>query len=136
MCTYVSVRVEQRAGHTTPREGTACTCIHVCSCTTCTCISKCTYTVCVKKLPINGPFNVVPVSVERPVYAKFFDASCTCSSVVERSGWSVKCRGFESHPRQLIFLSKSDCLGCAVLLCHVICTTLLNYFFLPFLISH
>ena len=27
---------------------------------------------------------------------------------------SVECRGFESHPRQLIFLRKSDCLGCAV----------------------
>ena len=35
---------------------------------------------------------------------------CTCS---------VECRGFESHPRQLIFLRKSDCLGCAVLLCLV-----------------
>ena len=26
------------------------------------------------------------------------------------------CRGFESHLRQLIFLWKSDCLGCVVLL--------------------
>ena len=39
--------------------------------------------------------------------------SCRCSSVVEQS---VESHGFESHPRQLIFLSKSDCLGCAVLL--------------------
>ena len=31
----------------------------------------------------------------------------------------VECHGFESHPRQLIFLRKSDCLGCAVLLCLV-----------------
>ena len=38
---------------------------------------------------------------------------------------SVECCGFESHPRQLIFLRKSDCLGCAVLLC------LLASFFLP-----
>ena len=26
---------------------------------------------------------------------------------------------YMSHPRQLIFLRKSDCLGCAVLLCLV-----------------
>ena len=39
-------------------------------------------------------------------------------------------RGFESHPRQLIFLRKSDCLGCAMLLC-LVCLTLLAYFFLP-----
>ena len=38
---------------------------------------------------------------------------------------------FESHPRQLIFLRKSDCLGCAVLLCFVVCMTLLASFFLP-----
>ena len=43
----------------------------------------------------------------------------------------VECRGFESHPRQLIFLRKSDCLWCAVLLCFVICLTLLASFFLP-----
>ena len=47
------------------------------------------------------------------------------------SVWSVVCRGFESHPRQLIFLRKSDCLGCAVLLCFVCCLTLLDSFFLP-----
>ena len=33
--------------------------------------------------------------------------------------------------RQLIFLWKSDCLGCAVLLCLVVCLTLLASFFLP-----
>ena len=32
---------------------------------------------------------------------------------------------------QLIFLRKSDCLGCAVLLCLVVCLTLLASFFLP-----
>ena len=37
----------------------------------------------------------------------------------------------ESHPRQLIFLRKSDYLGCAVLLCLVVCLTLLASFFLP-----
>ena len=36
-----------------------------------------------------------------------------------------------SHPRQLIFLRKSDCLGCAVLPCLVVCLTLLASFFLP-----
>ena len=34
----------------------------------------------------------------------------------------------ESHPRQLIFLRKSDCLGCAVLLC-LVCLTLHACFF-------
>ena len=37
---------------------------------------------------------------------------------------------FESHPRQLIFLLKSDCLGCAVSLCFVVYMTLLASFFL------
>ena len=32
---------------------------------------------------------------------------------------------------QLIFLRKSDCLGCAVLLCLVVCLTLFASFFLP-----
>ena len=45
------------------------------------------------------------------------------------------CIGFESYLRQLIFLRKSDCLGCAVLLCLVVCLTCL---LLPsfLLISH
>ena len=38
---------------------------------------------------------------------------------------------FEYHPRQLIFLRKSNCLGCALLLCVVVCLTLLASFFLP-----
>ena len=42
----------------------------------------------------------------------------------------------ESHLRQLIFLMKSDCFGCAVLLCLVVCLMLLASFFLPSLISH
>ena len=41
----------------------------------------------------------------------------------------MECRGFESHPRQLIFLRKSDYLGCAVLLC-LICLFDLACFFL------
>ena len=74
----------------------------------------------------------------------FSSSSSTCSPththmymyvqyihVVERSVSSVECRGFESHPRQLIFLRKSDCLGCAVLLCLVVRLTLLASFFLP-----
>ena len=43
----------------------------------------------------------------------------------------VHVHGFESHLRQLIFSRKSDCLGCAVLLCLVVCLTLLASFFLP-----
>ena len=43
------------------------------------------------------------------------------------------CRGFESHPRQLIFLRKSDCLGYAVLL--LVCLFDLACFFLPFFSS-
>ena len=39
----------------------------------------------------------------------------------------VKWHGFESHPRQLIFIWKSDCLGCVVLLC---CLYDLAFFFL------
>ena len=42
----------------------------------------------------------------------------------------MECRGFESHSRQLIFLRKSDCLGCAVLLC-LVCLFDLACFFLP-----
>ena len=38
---------------------------------------------------------------------------------------------FESHLRQLIFFTESDCLGCAVLLCLVVCLTLLASSFLP-----
>ena len=36
-----------------------------------------------------------------------------------------------TRTRQLIFLRKSDCFGCAVLLCLVVCLTLLASFFLP-----
>ena len=39
--------------------------------------------------------------------------------------------GFETHSRQLILLRKSACLGCSVLLCFVVCMTLLASFFLP-----
>ena len=47
--------------------------------------------------------------------------------------WSIECRGFESHLRQLIFSRKSDYLGCAVLLKFAlfVCLTLLASFFLP-----
>ena len=40
------------------------------------------------------------------------------------------------HVRQLIFFGKSDCRGCAVLLCLVICLTLLASFFLPSHLLH
>ena len=59
--------------------------------------------------------------------------NCLGSLVValclEHSRQSVECRGFESHPRQLIFLRKSDCLGCAVLL-YLVCLFDLACFFL------
>ena len=51
--------------------------------------------------------------------------------MIEHSVKSVECHGFESHPRQLIFLRKSDCLGCAVLLWLVVCLTLFASFFPP-----
>ena len=47
--------------------------------------------------------------------------TCTCA----------ECREFESHPRQLICLQKSNSLGCAVLLCFVVSMALLASFFLP-----
>ena len=46
---------------------------------------------------------------------------------------SIECRGFESHLSQLIFSRKSDCLGCAVLLC-LVCLFDLACFFLSSLI--
>ena len=61
---------------------------------------------------------------------------CFRSSVVEHSRQSVECRGFESHLRQLIFLRKSDCFLCAVLLCLVVvCLTLFASFFLLIIFS-
>ena len=53
--------------------------------------------------------------------------SCLGSSVGR--ALCLECRGFESHPRQLIFSRKSDCLGCAVLLC-LVCLFDLACFFL------
>ena len=43
----------------------------------------------------------------------------------------MECCGFESHLRQLIFLRKNACLGYTVLLCLVVCLTLLASSFLP-----
>ena len=62
----------------------------------------------------------------------------------EREGWTYNASlfitstdfgvsWFESHPRQLIFIWKSDCLGCALLLCFVVCMTLLVSFFFSLL---
>ena len=48
--------------------------------------------------------------------------TCTCSILVNVH---VQCTC------QLIFLRKSDCLGCAALLCLVVCLILLAFFFLP-----
>ena len=53
------------------------------------------------------------------------------SSMCRYTCTSVECHGFQSHQRQLIFLRESDCLGCTLLLCVVVCLTLLASFFLP-----
>ena len=50
----------------------------------------------------------------------------------ERCIYIVDSCGFESHPRQIIFSRKSDCLGCAVLLCLVCLTLLASFFHLSF----
>ena len=60
---------------------------------------------------------------------------CTCTMIACTRRKSLGTRlyiysGFESHLRQLIFLRKSDCLGCAVLLC-LVCLFDLACFFLP-----
>ena len=55
--------------------------------------------------------------------------SCWTKAIHEHSIISSQNKGY-------ICLSKSDCLGCAVLLCLVVCVTLLASFFLPSLISH
>ena len=57
----------------------------------------------------------------RRIAQKREEVQCACTIHVQ----------VESHPRQLIFLRKSDCLGYAVLLCLVVCLTLLASFFLP-----
>ena len=52
-----------------------------------------------------------------------------------RDSYGLKCtcivHDLYMHLRQLIFIKKSDCLGCVVLLCFVVCLTLLASFFLP-----
>ena len=58
-------------------------------------------------------------------WAHFRRHGTTCIHVLMRD--ENECRGFESHPRQL---RKSDCLGCAVLLC-LVCLFDLACFFLP-----
>ena len=54
----------------------------------------------------------------------------TCFSSIIHVLVPDTCRGFESHLRQL-FSRKSDCLGCAVLLC-LVCLFDLACFFLSF----
>ena len=53
-----------------------------------------------------------------------------CIHVHALSRVYIECRGFEFHPRQLIFLRKSDCLGCVVLLCLVCLFDLICFFHL------
>ena len=59
-------------------------------------------------------------------------AVCVCMCVGSHMNYDVQIVQYiYMHPRQLIFLRKSNCLGCAVLLCLVVCLTLLASFFLP-----
>ena len=75
-------------------------------------------------LPANRVTSYRPLShVQHVLYMYMY------MYMVERSVKCVECRGFESHPRQLIFSRKSDCLRCAVLLC-LICLFDLACFFL------
>ena len=63
--------------------------------------------------------HLLPDATEgKQLYIVVVCLQCTCLCL------ECRCRGFESHLRQLIFLRKSDCLRCAVLLC-LVC------FFLP-----
>ena len=48
--------------------------------------------------------------------------------LVERSVWSIECRGFESHLRQL---GKVTALGVLCCFALFVCLTLLTSFFLP-----
>ena len=90
--------------------------------------------------------------ISHPVFSAIIAASLLCNSILlalqvhTRTCFFLpsfllhlsnmyEYRGFENMsimtPRQLIFLRKSDCLWCAVLLCLVVCLTLHAYFFLP-----
>ena len=60
---------------------------------------------------------------------KYFALDYNLDIYVYTYMWSIECRGFESHLRQLIFSRKSACLGCAVLLC-LVCLFDLACFFL------
>ena len=51
--------------------------------------------------------------------------------VVERSVWSIECRGFESHPGSSFFLGKVTALGVLCCFALFVCLTLLASFFLP-----
>ena len=59
-------------------------------------------------------------------------AAGVCWAVHVGRALRLECHGFESHPRQLNFLRKNDCLGCTVLLCLVVCLLLSSFL----LISH
>ena len=57
--------------------------------------------------------------------------TCTCSLVQLLVTLSLYSSIYKSHPRQLIFLGKSDGHGCAVLLCLVVCLIVLASFLHP-----
>ena len=71
----------------------------------------------------------------RPVTVKLFICNESVVGTLALGLLAVQSRGnvhgFESHLRQLIFSRKSDCLGCAVLLCLVCLFDLACFFLLP-----
>ena len=69
------------------------------------------------------------VAVEQVHYYTYI---CRNSHIHIHVHESIECRGLESHLRQLIFSRKSDCIGCAVLLCLVCLFDLACYFLSSF----
>ena len=120
-----------------------CTCIYTCnswesslySRCTCRCIDKEVHNIYMSSLPN----IIIVVGVLRTPKRNFLEKHGTSyiymSSLPNRfletdeNIEKCMCRGFESHLRQLIFSRKSDCLGCAVLLC-LVCLFDLACFFL------
>ena len=81
------------------------------------------------------PKNSLPQShmlFDSPINLDVYMLSCLGSSVGRALCLEYTVSWFESHPRQLIFSRKSDCLGCAVLLCLVCLFDLACFFFSSF----
>ena len=96
------------------------------------CIYTCTYTLSSEKT-----VRVVQVHAHdvHDMYMMYMTCTlCIYMMYIHVHVWSIECRGFESHRLALIFSRKSDCLGCAVLLC-LVCLFDLACFFLSFFSS-